>query len=99
MQIRLDTAPIAEYIVEAFEDRKGVLWFGTLNHGVARHDPSAAFTPGGKALTYFTEKDGLCGNTIASIAEDQEGKLWFAGHMGVCRYDGKTFTNFSATAP
>jgi ligand-binding sensor domain-containing protein len=89
-----DTAQVAEYVVEAFEDSKGVLWFGTMNKGVARHDPSAALVPGGKALTYFTEKDGLCGDTIASIAEDNEGMLWFAGHTGVCRYDGKTFTRF-----
>jgi ligand-binding sensor domain-containing protein len=80
---------IAEYVVEAFEDSQGVLWFGTINKGVARYDR--------KALTYLTEEDGLCGNTIVSIAEDKDGALWFAGHTGVCKYDGKTFTPFFNT--
>jgi ligand-binding sensor domain-containing protein len=79
-------AQIAEYVVEAFEDSHGVLWFGTIDKGVARYD--------GKALTYLTEKDGLCGNTIVSIAEDKDSALWFAGHTGVCKYDGTTFTPF-----
>lgn len=86
--------PIAEYVVEAFEDSDGVVWFGTMNKGVARHDPTAALSPGGQALAYLTEKDGLCGDTIASVAQDKEGSLWFAGHTGVCQYDGKTFTRF-----
>jgi ligand-binding sensor domain-containing protein len=84
-----DSAPIAEYVVAAFQDSKGVLWFGTMNKGVARHD--------GKALTYITEKDGLCGDTIASITEDREGRLWFGGHMGVCSHDGETFTRYFDT--
>lgn len=79
-------AQIAEYVVEAFEDSRGVLWFGTMNKGVARYD--------GKALTYLTEKDGLCGNTIVNIVEDKDGALWFSGHTGVCKYDGKSFTPF-----
>lgn len=89
--------PIAEYVVEVFEDRRGILWFGTVNAGVARYD--------GKTLTYLTEDDGLCGNTIASIAEDEGGALWFGGHAGACRYDpsaplppgGQAFTRFFDT--
>lgn len=83
-----DPRQIAEYVVEGFEDSRGVLWFGTNGEGVARYD--------GQALTYLTERDGLCGNTIASIAEDQSGALWFAGHTGACRYDG-AFTPFFDT--
>jgi ligand-binding sensor domain-containing protein len=81
-----NAAQIAEYVVEAFEDSRGVLWFGTMNKGVARYDR--------KALTYLTAEDGLCGDTIVSIVEDKDGALWFAGHTGVCKYDGKTFTRF-----
>ena len=57
----MDNAPqIAEYVVDIFEDKKGNLWFGTMGKGVARYD--------GNILTYFSTKDGLCGNTVASIA-------------------------------
>ncbi|MCY0994929.1 hypothetical protein OV203_47820 [Nannocystis sp. ILAH1] len=84
----LESPQIAEYVVEVFEDSKGQLWFGTMSKGVARHD--------GRTLTYFTERDGLCGDTIHSIAEGKDGALWFGGHTGVCKYDGKTFTRFFA---
>lgn len=79
-----DTAQLAEYVVEAFEDSKGNLWFGTIDKGVSRYD--------GRTLTYFTEKDGLCGNTVTSIVEDDDGNLWFGTHSGICMYDGRTFT-------
>lgn len=78
---------IAKYIVEIFEDKKGNLWFGTMAKGVARYD--------GKGLTYFSTKDGLCGNTVSSIAEDKEGNLWFGTHSGLSKYDGRSFTNFT----
>ena len=75
-----NSAPqIAEYVVETFEDRYGHLWFGTIDKGVARYD--------GKALTYFTQRDGLCGDTVTSIAEDKGGRLWFGTHTGVSKYD------------
>lgn len=82
-----DTAQISEYIVNAFEDRQGNLWFGTMSDGAVRWD--------GKTLTYITTDDGLCGNTVASIAQDKEGNMWFGTHTGASWYDGSTFTNFT----
>jgi ligand-binding sensor domain-containing protein len=79
--------PIDEYVVEVFEDSKGNLWFGTLSKGAARFD--------GKTLTYFSEKDGLCGNSVVSIAEDRAGNLWLGTQSGLSKFDGKTFTNFT----
>lgn len=80
-------AQIDEYVVEIFEDTKGNLWFGTMSKGVARYD--------GKSLTYFSTKDGLCGNTVASVAEDKEGNIWLGTHSGLSNFDGSTFTNFT----
>ncbi|MBK6776656.1 MAG: hypothetical protein IPG74_12760 [Flavobacteriales bacterium] len=57
--------PIAEYVVECFLDSKGALWFGTIEHGVARYD--------GKALTFLSPADGKGGNVVTSIAEDKDG--------------------------
>ena len=81
-------AQIDEYVVDIFEDKKGNLWFGTIFKGVARYD--------GKSITYFSTKDGLCGNTVASITEDKDGNMWFGTHSGLSRYDGKSFTNFTS---
>ncbi len=79
--------PIDEYVVELFEDSKGNLWMGTIMSGVACFD--------GNKLTYFSEKDGLAGNTVTSIAEDRSGNLWFGTHTGLSRFDGNTFVNYS----
>lgn len=76
-------AQIAEYVVGAFEDSRGQLWFGTMGKGAARYD--------GRTLTWFDEQDGLDGNAGHDVVEDEGGALWFAGHTGVYRYDGKAF--------
>ena len=74
---------IAQYVVEIFEDRKGNLWFGTVNQGVARYD--------GAQLKYFTTADGLPDNTVTSLAEDKNGTLWVGTHNGVGKFDGERF--------
>lgn len=85
---RQPDAQIGEYVVHLFEDKAGNLWFGTMSEGAARYD--------GKTLTYFTTRDGLCGNTVASIAQDKEGNMWFGTHTGASRYDGYLFTNYTS---
>ena len=70
--------PIADYIVDIFEDSNGNLWFGTMAKGVARYD--------GKSLTYITTDDGLSGNAVVSISEDKDGNLWFGTHSGLTKY-------------
>ncbi|MBK8340657.1 MAG: hypothetical protein IPK99_12000 [Flavobacteriales bacterium] len=83
-----DTAQIAEYIVAAFEDSKGNLWFGTNGQGVARWD--------GNSLRYFSIGEGLIGDVVTDIAEDRAGNLWFGTHSGASRFDGKAFTSFGS---
>lgn len=80
-------AQISEYVVSAFEDSKGNLWFGTMSDGAVKFD--------GKAFTYITTKDGLIQNTVAGITQDTAGNYWFGTHAGASRYDGKTYTSFS----
>lgn len=85
-----DASPqIAAYVVETFEDRKGNLWFGTMSKGAACYD--------GKELKYYSTKDGMCGQTVSSFAEDKEGDLYFGSHTGLCKYDGGKFTNILTT--
>ena len=90
-----ESAQIGEYIVALFEDKKGILWIGTLTKGVARYDASLPEGVGqGKSLTYFTTEDGLANNAVVSIEEDKEGNLWFGTQSGLSKYNGNTFTNF-----
>jgi ligand-binding sensor domain-containing protein len=81
-----DTAQVAEYIVAAFEDSKGNLWFGTNGQGAVRWD--------GNSLRYFSIADGLIGDVVTAITADRDGHLWFGTHDGASRYDEETFTGF-----
>jgi ligand-binding sensor domain-containing protein len=45
----------------------------------------APYTPG---------NDGLIDFNVYDVFEDQSGNIWFCTARGVCRYDGKTFTDF-----
>ncbi|MEL6675872.1 MAG: two-component regulator propeller domain-containing protein [Bacteroidota bacterium] len=85
--LELDSSlQIAEFVVEVYGDKKGHLWFGTMAKGVARYD--------GEKLTYLDKSQGLGGNTICSITEDQDGNYWFGGHAGATHWDGTNFTHF-----
>src|SRR4029078_12832960 len=78
------------------EDRRGNLWFRSDGYGVLRYD--------GSSCKRFTRRAGLSSDTIWSIVEDRQGRIWFScvqasqpattGDGGVCRYDGSTFTTF-----
>jgi ligand-binding sensor domain-containing protein len=77
-----DTDRIAQYVVAAYEDKKGNLWFGTTAKGAVRFD--------GKTLTWFSTKDGLPSTVVTSFAEDKDGNLWLGTHEGICKFDGRT---------
>ncbi|MBI2504646.1 MAG: sigma 54-interacting transcriptional regulator [Candidatus Latescibacteria bacterium] len=66
-----------------FADCRGMLWIGTHDRGVARFD--------GERFETFTTREGLAGDGVYSILEDQEGALWFGTMGGLSRYDGKQF--------
>ncbi len=59
---------IGTYVIEAFQDRDGNYWFGT-GDAVCRYD--------GESLTYFNEEDGLGGNAVTAILQDEGGAMWF----------------------
>ena len=71
----------------SLKDKTGNIWFGTTGEGVYRYD--------GKVFTQFTQKDGLCGNSIFFMIEDKSGDIWFGSKEAISRFDGKKFTNIS----
>jgi ligand-binding sensor domain-containing protein len=88
-----------DFVGSMIIDRAGNLWFGHPGSfpdgkggGASRYD--------GKSLKRFTQKEGLSSLTVYCMLEDKAGNIWFgSADAGACRYDGKTFTNFSATNP
>jgi len=76
------------------EDKKGNIWIGTGGAGAYRYD--------GEVFTSFQteighkQEDNRYHNWITSIAEDNEGNIWFSSMTrgGASRFDGETFTQF-----
>jgi ligand-binding sensor domain-containing protein/signal transduction histidine kinase/DNA-binding NarL/FixJ family response regulator len=51
--------------------------------------------PSGKTM-HYTQKDGLSFNIINSIAQDNQGFIWFATGNGLNRFDGINFRTFKS---
>ncbi|MFZ1497353.1 MAG: two-component regulator propeller domain-containing protein [Saprospiraceae bacterium] len=83
----LSHIPLGKNICSLVKDKFGNFWLASNGDGLYQFD--------GKKLHRFTEKDGLCSNYIWNIKEDELGTIWLGTAVGVCRYNGKTFEDFS----
>jgi signal transduction histidine kinase/ligand-binding sensor domain-containing protein len=70
--------------------RTGEIWLGTQN-GLDR------FSPGTGTFRSYYEQDGLAGNVVSCILEDERGVFWMGTNKGLSSFDPKseTFQNFS----
>lgn len=76
------------YVYFVLPDRKGRIWMGTDEQGLAMIENNQ--------LRFFTKKDGLPSNTIHSVCEGLNGDIWLAtSDAGISVYNGKTFKNYS----
>ena len=89
----METGMPLDLISCTFEDANGYIWIGTNGGGVCRYD--------GETFIIFGEKEGLH-NQITSIAESEEGKLYFGTFGGglFCyepdeKGDGGYFTKYT----
>lgn len=73
------------YVFSIHAAPDGTVWAGTWGGGVSRFD--------GKRWTNLTSKDGLAGNIVYSMVQDERGVFWFGTNKGVSRYDGKVWQN------
>ncbi|WP_121357051.1 sensor histidine kinase [Flavisolibacter nicotianae] len=86
-----DSTSISSNIINCFfEDAGGRIWMGTSAGGLC------CFDAGKQTFSTYTTKQGLPGNTIYSIVEDQQKKLWLGTINGLSCFDPvtKTFTNY-----
>jgi ligand-binding sensor domain-containing protein len=74
-------------VTDIMEDKTGNIWFASQYNGVFRYD--------GKAIKNITGKQGLGDNYAGGMAQDKTGNFWFTMKGGICRYDGKNFTEFT----
>lgn len=75
------------YVFSLLVGKDDTVWVGTWGGGVSHFD--------GDKWTNFTQKDGLAGNIVFSVAQDAKGVLWFGTNNGLSRFDGKQWTTFT----
>ena len=63
------------------------LWAGTWGGGAGHFD--------GHQWVNFTQNDGLAGNIVYSVAQDNDGVIWFGTNGGLSRYDGTHWEKYS----
>ena len=63
--------PSLNTVTAIHEDKRGLLWVGTM-FGLTQFDRSLG------TFTVFTKKDGLPNTPVRGIQEDGEGYLWLA---------------------
>ena len=66
------------YITQVYEDSRGLIWVGT-REGIN------ILNIDNDELSYITEKDGLCNNSVCGIAEDKNHSIWITTSNGVSR--------------
>lgn len=69
------------YVFSILIAKDGAVWAGTWGGGVSRWD--------GKKWSSLSTRDGLAGNIVYSMTQDENGVFWFGTNKGVSRYDGK----------
>ncbi|WP_455217600.1 two-component regulator propeller domain-containing protein, partial [Kaarinaea lacus] len=62
---------------------------GTWGGGVGHFD--------GQSWTNYTVKNGLAGNIVYSVAQDEKGGLWFGTNGGLSYFDGNNWTGYTQT--
>ncbi len=74
------------YIFSIHVDRRDQVWAGTWGGGVSRFD--------GKQWHNYSVNDGLAGALVYSIAEADNGDMWFGTNKGLSRFDGERWFNY-----
>ena len=75
-------------VMAFYVDSKGQLWIGTNDSGLGCYDPAD-----GK-IRFYTMADGLAGNSIRSLCEDDAGNIYVgtAGYLSIIDPEGNIIT-------
>jgi ligand-binding sensor domain-containing protein len=75
------------YVFDLIVAQDETVWAGTWGGGVGHFD--------GEKWKNYTVKDGLAGNIVYSVAQDDKGELWFGTNGGLSHFDGKTWSVYT----
>lgn len=83
-------------LLAMLEDRHENLWFGTNNENKKKGEQGGVIRYNNKSSKIYSTKDGLPNSSVFCLIEDRDANIWFGTrNTGLCRYNGKTFTNFT----
>lgn len=75
------------YVFSVLVDKfNGGVWFGTWGGGASIFD--------GETWRSYSTADGLAGNIVYSMAQDDAGGLWFGTNHGASHFDGTNWTHY-----
>lgn len=75
------------YVFALHAAADGTIWAGTWGGGVSVFD--------GKGWRNLTTKDGLAGDIVYAVTQDDKGVFWFGTNQGLSRYDGRTWFTYA----
>ncbi len=74
----INDVPAQVIVAALLRDDSGAMWVGTNGDGVLVQAEGA--------WTHFTQRDGLAGNTVRTIAQDTDGSYWLGTFTGLSHY-------------
>ncbi len=74
-----------------FQDRQGVLWFGSEYDGLARFD--------GETWRVYIQTDGLAASEVKVMVQDRDGSLWLGTIDGVTRITAVALAAMQTSLP
>ncbi|MDI6767494.1 MAG: two-component regulator propeller domain-containing protein [Bacteroidota bacterium] len=70
---------IGNAVLTLHYDEQGVLWISVYGYGLYRLNPEHAV----HRFSRISKDDGLFDNTLYSILEDDQGRMWFGSNLGI----------------
>lgn len=71
-----------------YEDLDGEIWIGTAGGGLNKYVENPK--TGEVSFVAYTTEEGLAGDIVSGIMEDEKGFLWVSTENGITRFDKKT---------
>ncbi len=90
-EIITDNIKIQKKVNCIFLDREGSLWFGTEDQGALKYENNI--------FTQFSIKNGLLGNNVTAIAQQNDGSILIGTSSGLSKYSSGKLSNYNVTLP
>lgn len=73
------------------QDKFGIYWLATKGNGLLK----LTFKNEIPVITYYNKNNGLLSNYLTSLSFDKDGVLWIGTDIGISKFDGNKFKNYT----